>query len=142
MAPINTHRDLSIASPSCANSRWLAPEIIDPPDSTNVDLQSKPADIFALGMLSAAVFTGELPFGECSGITAAQRISQGSRPEYPRNAEDIGLTLEIWRFFEKCWDHDPVQRPTIDEVVMKYEEQLMRQSERLLTSPLRCHSSM
>ena len=142
MAFVNTNHNLSIVSPPGANSTWLAPEIIDPLDSTNVDVQSKPADIFAFGMLGVAVFTGELPFGEYNGVMAAQQISRGSRPERPRNAEDIGLTPEIWRFFERCWDHDPLRRPTIEEVVMKYEGLLEEQSKRLLSSLDIAYSSM
>ena len=120
MAFVNTNPNLSVASPPGANSTWLAPEIIDPPDSTNVDIQSKPADIFAFGMLSAAVFKGELPFGESSGARAARTISRGKRPEPPRDPV-VGLTPEMWIFFERCWDHDPMRRPTIEEVVMTYE---------------------
>jgi len=119
---VNTNSKLTVASSTIRNSRRLGPEIIDPPiHSTGVAVESKPADVFAFGMLAIEVFTGNPPFEGCSDIGAAGRILDGVRPERPQNANDIGLTPGIWELLGRCWDQDPARRPTIEEVVMTCE---------------------
>ena len=122
MAVVNSNSKLTVASPAIGNSKLLAPEIIYPPtNSTAVIVQSKPADVFALSMLAIRVFTGNPPFEDCTDIRAASRILDGVRPVRPRNAEDIGLTPELWELLERCWNQDPARRPTIEEVVRTCE---------------------
>jgi len=116
LAPINANPILTVASPDVGNSRWLAPEIIDAPPNSIV-AESKRADIFAYGMVGVAVFTAKLPFEGCCDVEAASQILKRGRPERPQNAEDFGLTPQIWELFEGCWDHDPARRPTIEGVV-------------------------
>ena len=102
------------------NVRWLAPEIIKPPHGTTA-VESKPADVFAFAMLAIEVFTGRLPFEGKGNSVAAKRILNGVRPEFPQNAEDVGLTVPMWDFLQRCWDGDPTKRPKIDEVVTTWE---------------------
>ena len=119
MAPINACSSLMNASP---NSRWLAPEIIKPlPCPTGVAVESKPADIFAFGMLVIEVLTGKPPFEGCSEPGAARRILRGDRPELPQNAGDVDLTNPMRDFIQRCWREDPAKRPEIDEVVTTWE---------------------
>ena len=120
MAPINTSPRLVVLSPTAGNSRWLAPEIILP-CTTGVAVESRPADIFAFGMLVAEVFTGRIPFEELEELRAARRILEGGRPELPQNAGDLGLTVPMWGFIQRCWDQNPTKRPEIDEVVKTWE---------------------
>jgi serine/threonine protein kinase len=98
------------------SSRWLAPEIIDPP-SSNSPTASKPADVFAFAMLVVEVFAGEFPFGNMTEGSVAVQIVDGKRPAKPRAAERLGLTVEMWAFVGECWAANPSERPTIDEVV-------------------------
>jgi len=84
-------------------------------------MESKTADVFAFGMCAVEVFTGKLPFGEHRNDVVALRISQGGRPEMPENAQAVGLTGEIWKLLESCWQHDPKRRPTMGEIVMRWE---------------------
>ena len=97
------------------SSRWLAPEFIVPPGGA-----SKAADIFAFAMLAAEVYTGKHPFGDVSDASATVRILCGERSHKPQ-AEQFGLTLEMWRFIERCWQKDPDKRPSADEVVSVWE---------------------
>jgi serine/threonine protein kinase len=121
LAPINACPNLTIASPAAENSRWLAPEIIKPPPGATGVAESKPADIFAFAMLAIEVFTGKLPFEKCGNSGAANRILKGDRPELPQNAEVLGLTVKMWEFLQKCWDPDPTERPTIEDVVRTWK---------------------
>ena len=117
MAPINASPSLMEASP---NSRWLAPEIIEPPPSAT-EIESRSADIFAFGMLVAEVFTGRIPFEEQGESRAAHRILEGDRPELAQNVGDLGLTDPMRNFIQRCWHAEPTKRPGIDEVVKTWE---------------------
>ena len=102
--------------------RWLAPEITihdgipHPPI-----IESKEADVFALGMVAVEVFTGEVPFGEILSITAALSILEGLRPSKPQNAGEVGLTDEMWKAIQKCWRKNPDKRPKVAEVVEQWQ---------------------
>jgi len=109
-----------MASPAVGNSRWLAPEIINPPSGV-IPTVSKAADIFAFGMVVAEVLTDKLPFEGSSDSGAAYRISKGERPELPQNAEDMGFTTQMRALLQRCWDQNPMERPTIDEVVTTWK---------------------
>ena len=112
------------ATPGVAgSSRWLAPEIIDPPSKAGLKplTASKPADVFAFAMLAVEVFSGKVPFGNLKNESVVIHIASGKRPAKPQAAEQLGLTPEMWKFIEKCWGPNPSKRPTIDEVVRTWE---------------------
>ena len=118
MAHININPKLTVVSPTVGRSRVFAPETVSQlGDATGADIESGPADVFTFGVLGAEVFTGKPPFEGSSDVGAVRRIREGERPEFPPNAEDVGLTIEVWRLLEWCWHPDRAQRPTIDEVV-------------------------
>ena len=100
--------------------QWLAPEIIRPRNITTSQsfMGSKPADVFAFGMLAAELFHGKLP--PTTGPVIKQ-ILHGERPCKPQAAEQLGLTEEMWKFIERCWNADPNRRPSIDEAVCVWE---------------------
>ena len=99
-------------------SRWLAPELIDPPRKKGHQqpAATEQADIFAFAMLVVEVFTGELPFGDVRHETAILMIVRGQRPEKPQDVESRGLTPEIWKFTQKCWHQNPTKRPDVSTV--------------------------
>ena len=112
------------ATPGVAgSSRWLAPEIIDPPNKATPTptTASKAADVFAFAMLAVEVFTGKVPFSNLKNESVVVQIVGGKRPEKPQAAEQLGLTVEMWKFIEKCWNANPDKRPSINEVVRAWE---------------------
>lgn len=125
LSPIVSNPMFTVAAtPGVAgSSRWLAPEIIDPPSkaSSKPLTASKPADIFAFAMLAVEVFSGRVPFGSMKNESVVIQIASGKRPAKPPAAEQLGLTAEMWKFIGKCWTANPNKRPTIDEVVRTWE---------------------
>ena len=125
LAPINSDPSFTVAATPGAvgTSRWLAPEIINPARRgiTIPVRDSKAADVFAFGMFAVEVFTGKVPFEEQRDEAVVLRISQGGRPEMPQNAQEVGLTDEMWRLFESCWRQNPKKRPTMPKVVRKWQ---------------------
>lgn len=84
-------------------------------------MESKAADVFAFGMFAVEVFTGKIPFEEQKNEAVVLRISQGGRPDMPRNPQAVGLTSDIWDLLESCWQQNPKKRPTMQEVVRKWQ---------------------
>ena len=123
--PIQSNHVFTIAAtPGAVGiSRWLAPELINPPRKKGYrqPAGTEKADIFAFAMLVVEVFTGELPFGDVRHETAILMIAQGQRPEKSRGAESRGLTTEIWKFTQRCWQQNPAKRPQIDAVVTAWQ---------------------
>ena len=101
----------------------MAPEIINPPrkGSSTPVTESKAADVFAFAMFAVEVFTGKVPFPEEPPAMASSRMLKGERPEMPQDAEQIGVTDEIWALLERCWQQDPKKRPTMKKVVRKWQ---------------------
>lgn len=126
LAPINSDPSFTVAATPGAvgTSRWLAPEIISPvhKGGTMPVTETKAADVFAFGMFAVEVFTGKIPFQEQKNETVVLRISKGGRPEMPEDAQEVGLTVEIWNVLESCWHQNPRRRPTMHEVVRRWEK--------------------
>ena len=125
LGPINSDPSFTVAATSGAvgASRWLAPELMrrSRKGSRMPVAESKAADVFAFGMLAVEVFTGKIPFEGQENEAVALHISQGGRPEISRNARTVGLTDEMWKLFEDCWQQDPKTRPTMEKVVRRLQ---------------------
>ena len=39
----------------------------------------------------------------------------------PANAQVVGLTGEMWVFLGRCWQENPRKRPTMEEVVRRWQ---------------------
>ena len=116
----SNHAFMVAATPGVVGiSRWLAPELIDPPRKKwrQQPMATEQADIFAFAMLAIEVYTGELPFCDVRHETAVLMILRGQRQDKPADADSRGLTPEIWKFIQKCWHQKPAKRPDINAVV-------------------------
>ena len=126
LAPVNSSPIFTIlATPEAVGtSRWLAPEIINPSADSNgvLVVESKPADVFAFAMFAVEIFTGKIPFEELKNEAVVPWVLKGGRPKMPENVQAVGLTGEMWKLIENCWQHDPEERPTIEEVVKRWRK--------------------
>jgi serine/threonine protein kinase len=126
LAPINSDPSFT-AFATCdhlGDSRWSAPEIMAPPRKGKVTAirESKAADVFAFGMLAVEVFTGKVPLVEHENGAVVFQILGGVRPEMPENAQEVGLTAEVWKLIASCWQENQKKRPTIEEVVARWRK--------------------
>lgn len=83
--------------------------------------ESKSVDVFAFAMFVVEVITGRAPFDGRQPAMVAECIRSGERPKMPGNAREVGLTGEMWKLLESCWQQDPKRRPTMEEVVRRWE---------------------
>ncbi|KAF9643680.1 kinase-like protein, partial [Thelephora ganbajun] len=94
------HHDLAL--------RWTAPEVL------NEGTYSKAADVFSFAMLMIEVCHGCPIARGTSSFMAILAIMQGKRPPRPVHP---AVTEDLWKFMQRCWDHDPHSRPEISEVL-------------------------
>ncbi|KAG6828049.1 hypothetical protein H0H92_009510 [Tricholoma furcatifolium] len=122
--------------------RWQAPELFDDETYTLVKNNEK-SDIYAWACVCYEIFTGNVPFAEISrDFTIERHIINGVRPRRPSNGDlpwrEWGLTVSIWTLMEKCWEHNPGDRPKLDDIVLR----LTAMSSLRLESPARLSSNL
>ncbi|KAG9298479.1 hypothetical protein G9A89_003947 [Geosiphon pyriformis] len=90
-----------------------------PPEVLRGENFTTAGDIYSLGMLLWELATGISPFHDCShdGILITA-ILDGKRPEI------ISPLIPVCyiQLIEKCWDNDPSNRPTAEEVKKRLNE--------------------
>ncbi|EMD36221.1 hypothetical protein CERSUDRAFT_65939 [Gelatoporia subvermispora B] len=129
---------LTTLSVTACSPRWTAPEILDPERFGLMRAQSTVAsDVYSFAMVAWEVFTGLLPFHDCSHIgSISWRIQTGVRPERPTaDALELGLTDEVWDLMEQCWQAEPRVRPGVDEIQACLEEAVTDATSDLPTIP-------
>lgn len=92
---------------------WRAPEILLGVKNRRIDpsLFTKEADVYSFGMTCYEVLTGEIPLGYL-GLKDYDVVLQGVRPKLP-----VRTHPRIQSLLERCWHHDPLQRPSFEKIV-------------------------
>ncbi|KAJ6534228.1 kinase-like domain-containing protein [Mycena capillaripes] len=95
-------------------TRWMAPETLDP---VTWGVQDRPcttaSDMYAFACVCLELYTGNAPFRELGESAVILQVVQGGRPKRP-----VGIIPDpVWDIMEKCWSHNFVNRPDIDEIV-------------------------
>lgn len=92
----------------CGTPSYIAPEV----------LKNEPygieSDIFSLGIVLCHMMTGEYRFSGSSGdISFQDRIVAGDRPFISDHC-----LPDLRNLIQRCWSHNPKERPSIDEVMV------------------------
>ena len=92
-------------------TRWMSPELLEGSHHT------VHSDCYALGMVICEVLSGLLPFHRQQGDpVVAKKVLDGERPERPQRGEGRWFNDEIWDLLERCWKHEPSDRPSAQDV--------------------------
>jgi len=109
--------ELGPASPSFSsrNLRYC------PPEDLTSDAASRPAtrqgDVYSMGMTIYEVLTDKRPFYEHNPWFVVVQILKGARPKKPSFATTRGFTEELWELTTTCWQPDPMERPTLSDLL-------------------------
>lgn len=113
LSPLVAHGDFTTAG-ICGHPRWMAPEILDPPDEIPIEeMEEVPCtpetDVYALGMTILEVMTGKQPYNHRRYDTVVMfDVIRGIRPIKP---DTRIIPDKIWDIITACWQADPQIRP-------------------------------
>ena len=99
---------------------YMAPELLNPDKYGEKNSRpTKPADIYAFGMVIYEVLTGFDPFYDQNfgTIQLICRVVDGLRPTKPNNAKYIGFGSGTWELVKECWKVQSKRRPTVKRVL-------------------------
>ncbi|KAI5118300.1 hypothetical protein M0805_003819 [Coniferiporia weirii] len=109
--------EVSRSLQGAGNVRWKAIELLEGPD----DKATKESDMWAFGMFSIEVLTGELPFPNRSNSASVTiDICAGRLPERPAIEE---CRDELWDLLLQCWRKESSKRPTA-AIALKFLDSL------------------
>ncbi|KAG9005096.1 hypothetical protein FRB93_009966 [Tulasnella sp. JGI-2019a] len=101
--------------------RWRAPELLLE-GSNDATTHS---DVYSFGCLVLEVMTGKVPFHNCNDLKVNIAILTGKRPvaqDYP----ELSAHSPLWALMNKCWEQNPVDRPSIHDIVQEVGVDLVR----------------
>src|SRR5437588_3079763 len=91
---------------------YLAPEVLSGEPYT------KESDVYSFGMIMLEFASGKKPFHDRSCVDSLiSDILKGERPQITCDVPEFYVKL-----MKKCWDPNPKNRPTTEEVYSCFEE--------------------
>lgn len=78
---------------------------------------SKENDVYSFAMITYMIITKNLPFEELNPFEIITKIINGERPQIPPETPDCYRQL-----IEKCWDHNPKNRPSFEDICRIIED--------------------
>ncbi|KAJ7121957.1 hypothetical protein C8R43DRAFT_48929 [Mycena crocata] len=91
--------------------RWQAPELFS--GSRN----SFASDIYAFSCVCYEILTGSLPFPDLTDVAVMYQVMHGHRP-----ARSSKISDEVWNLMTDCWQTEPEQRPSAEEIVFRLRD--------------------
>ncbi|KAL6079419.1 Tyrosine-protein kinase abl1 [Balamuthia mandrillaris] len=93
--------------------KWMAPE------SISSRTYSHKSDVWSYGVVLWEIANfGEEPYPGLTPVQVALQVTKGSTPEMPENIPEV-----LRDIMKACWQFDPKDRPTMEEVVAMLEEE-------------------
>ncbi|GBG27743.1 Mitochondrial dicarboxylate/tricarboxylate transporter DTC [Hondaea fermentalgiana] len=116
---------------SVGTPAYMAPEVLQAPARWTTR-----ADIYAFGIVMWEVYHGKSPFEHSvhSISDLETRVLSGERPII---SDEVDVRLWVVRLIEKCWEHDPQERPRASEILQTFEDRTnVRRSTRPTRGPV------
>jgi len=111
-------QDSLVSSLQITNPRWLAPEIL------RGEKGGKASDVYSFGVVLWELLTWKLPWdGEKNPFSIINRVLQKKSLAVPGCQELPAGELQYYESYvslmKRCWEWDPVDRPTMDSIVQE-----------------------
>lgn len=102
--------------------RWMAPEMFE--NTGGPPILETPSDVWGWGMTALEIVSGSVPYHAYQPLIAIHQVCSGppKRKDHMNFEKYAYRPEEMWELLERCWMHDPAQRPTIDEVVVRLKQ--------------------
>ena len=84
---------------------------ITPEQMGSPNYDGKKADEYSFGMTLYSILYNQLPFAGDAG-EGLKKIVKGERPEL----EEEVVSKSLNKLISRCWDNDPKNRPTFEEI--------------------------
>eukprot|EP01113_Clastostelium_recurvatum_P011453 TRINITY_DN15831_c0_g1_i1.p1 TRINITY_DN15831_c0_g1~~TRINITY_DN15831_c0_g1_i1.p1 ORF type:complete len:433 (-),score=87.08 TRINITY_DN15831_c0_g1_i1:8-1306(-) len=91
---------------------YLAPEILEKPNSSRKVRYSYKVDIYSFAMCVWQMLSGRPPFDDVSPYIFLPQVMQGERPATPDHVPPRLASL-----IQQCWDGQPDRRPPFTEIL-------------------------
>ncbi|KAG1884569.1 kinase-like domain-containing protein [Suillus subluteus] len=101
--------------------RWIAPELLDPPEDQPIQCATKSTDIYALGGIMLQVLYGKQPYWWLK--SAIHVISAKFKHVEPIDSS-IDIQPNHLDFMRRCWSTAKEVRPSVEEVINHLQEAL------------------
>ena len=99
--------------------RWMSPELLYPEDfGLRGSIPTMKSDCYALGMVIYEVLSGQIPFAPYREFYVVLKVLEGKHPERPQGDP---FTDELWEVLKHCWEREPGDRPSSEEVLTYLE---------------------
>jgi len=104
------------------SQRWMAPEMF----AEDTPVLQTPSDVWGWAMAALELISGLPPFHRTKQphtiIVNLQKNSRPIRAEHPGFEQYALKPDEMWALLERCWEFEPQQRLTIDEVFVELKK--------------------
>ncbi len=96
----------------CGTPCWTAPEVI------RGERYSESADVYSFGIIMWQVFTRKQPYTGRNFMNVALDVLDGRRPPIQNECSPSFAVM-----MKRCWDGNPAERPSMEELVEFFESQ-------------------
>lgn len=116
---LSSSRCLSDSRGLGGSIRWMAVELLCPPEGPNGVRRFSPAtDVSSFGSTMLEILSGKMPYHHCrNDAQVILEISRGVR----HKREDTGISLMYWQLMERCWADPPEDRPSCPNIINELE---------------------
>ncbi|KAL4073702.1 kinase-like domain-containing protein [Scleroderma citrinum] len=115
---------IPVSVPCGGTINWISPENLD-------DFKiSSEGDIWAFGMtalhLPQELFTRAVPYYGIETLAGVMRRILHGPPDRPTDEQTCSrMSIHWWNICYSCWNRDPSSRPSIMEIINKFEEKMI-----------------
>ncbi|KAG2134522.1 kinase-like domain-containing protein [Suillus clintonianus] len=94
--------------------RWVAPELLEPPENQPIQCATRSTDIYALGGIMLLVLYGKQPYWWLKTVT--HLVSARFKHLEPIDSS-IKIQPSHLNFMQRCWSTKSEDRPSVEEVI-------------------------